>query len=76
MQIVQRVPLIDAIKWVASIAQIMGYGATALGATPLNLYCFLGGIVGWFIVGPHWQDRAIVLIHVVALATMIGGMAA
>ncbi|MEL7090925.1 MAG: DUF6552 family protein [Pseudomonadota bacterium] len=75
-QAAHRTHLIDGIKWVASIAQIMGYGATAMGATPINLYCFSIGIIGWFIVGLHWQDRAIMLIHVVALATMIGGLLA
>ena len=65
----------DVVKWVASIAQIAGYGATALNLTPLNVYCFLAGIAGWFIVGWNWNDRAIMLIHVVALATMLAGLA-
>ena len=67
---------IDAVKWGASLAQIAGYAATAIGATPLNIYCFLIGITGWFIVGVRWNDRAIMLIHTVALATMIGGLIA
>lgn len=66
----------DTIKWAASIVQIMGYGATAMGATPANLYFFLVGILGWFIVGWRWNDRAIMLIHVVALAAMMVGLAA
>ncbi|MEO0380563.1 MAG: DUF6552 family protein [Pseudomonadota bacterium] len=60
----------DVIKWSASIAQIFGYGATAMGAHPANLYFFAFGLVGWFIVGLHWNDRAIMLIHVVAAAAM------
>ncbi len=66
----------DAIKWVASIAQILGYGATAMGATPLNLWFFVVGIAGWFIVGLRWNDRAIMLIHIVALAAMLIGLVA
>ena len=64
-----------AIKWVASIIQIAGYTATAFGMTPLNIYLFLVGLVGWFIVGALWNDRAIMLIHIVALAAMFVGLA-
>lgn len=63
------------IKWVASIIQILGYTATAFGYTPLNIYLFLVGLTGWFIVGAIWNDRAIMLIHVVALGAMFIGMA-
>lgn len=64
-----------AVKWVASIIQIFGYAATAFGATPLNIYLFLAGLAGWFIVGVMWNDRAIMLIHLVALGAMIIGLA-
>lgn len=64
-----------AIKWVASVIQIFGYGATAFGMTPLNIYLFLAGLVGWFIVGVMWNDRAIMLIHIVALGAMFVGLA-
>lgn len=62
------------LKWAASIVQILGYSATAFGITPLNIYLFLIGLVGWFTVGFMWRDRAIMLIHVVALAAMIAGL--
>lgn len=62
------------VKWAASIVQIMGYSATAFGMTPLNIYLFLIGLVGWFAVGLMWRDKAIMLIHVVALAAMIAGL--
>ena len=65
---------VTLLKWVASIIQILGYGATAYGMTPLNIYLFLGGLVGWFLVGYIWNDRAIMLIHVVALGAMIAGL--
>lgn len=62
------------IKWVASIIQITGYTATAFGWTPWNLYLFLVGVLGWFAVGVLWNDRAIMLIHLVALGAMLAGM--
>ena len=65
---------VTLLKWVASIIQILGYGATAYGMTPLNIYLFLGGLVGWFLVSNIWNDRAIMLIHVVALGAMITGL--
>ncbi|MCV6613265.1 MAG: hypothetical protein OIF55_21135 [Amphritea sp.] len=62
------------IKWVASVIQILGYTATGFGLTPLNIYLFLVGLVGWFIVGVLWNDKAIMLIHLVALAAMFAGI--
>ena len=62
------------IKWIASIFQIVGYGATAFGWTPWNIYMFLVGLIGWFTVGMIWRDRAIILIHVIALCAMIAGL--
>lgn len=63
------------LKWVASIFQILGYSATAFAVTPVNVYFFLAGLVGWFIVGVLWRDKAIMLIHMVALAAMAAGLA-
>ncbi|SMD03803.1 hypothetical protein SAMN06295998_1218 [Primorskyibacter flagellatus] len=62
------------VKWAASIIQIMGYTATAFGWTPWNLYLFLVGVLGWFVVGVFWNDKAIMLIHFVALGAMLAGM--
>lgn len=63
-----------AVKWVSSIIQILGYTATGFGWTPWNLYLFIVGVLGWFAVGVLWNDRAIMLIHIVALAAMVAGM--
>jgi hypothetical protein len=63
-----------ALKWTASIIQIFGYAATAFGMTPLNIYLFLVGLIGWFIVGVLWNDRAIMLIHIIALGAMLIGL--
>jgi len=65
-----------ALKWAASIVQILGYAATGFGWTPWNLYLFLVGVIGWFAVGLLWNDRAIMLIHLVAFGAMIAGMSA
>jgi len=62
------------LKWAASLVQIGGYSATAFGWTPWNIYLFLIGLAGWFAVGMLWKDRAVVLIHVVALAAMVAGL--
>lgn len=62
------------VKWGASIIQIFGYTATGFGWTPWNLYLFLVGVLGWFAVGVFWNDRAIMLIHAVALSAMVVGM--
>jgi hypothetical protein len=65
---------VTVLKWIASVIQIMGYTATAYGQTPLNIYLFLMGLVGWFAVGWIWKDRAIMLIHIVALGAIIVGL--
>ncbi len=62
------------IKWVASVMQILGYTATGFGWTPWNAYLFLGGVSGWLLVGVLWNDRALMLIHAVALVAMFVGL--
>jgi hypothetical protein len=69
-----RERFVFAIKWGASAIQIMGYSATGFGLTPWNLYLFLIGVVGWFVVGALWNDKALMLVHLVALGAMITGM--
>lgn len=71
---VSRDHLVFVVKWGASAIQIMGYTATAFGWAPWNLYLFLVGVLGWFAVGALWNDRALMLVHVVALGAMIAGM--
>lgn len=62
------------VKWVASVVQILGYTATAFAFSPWKIYLFLGGLLGWLAVGMLWNDRAIILIHLVALCAMIAGL--
>ena len=66
--------IVFQVKWGASITQILGYTATGFGWTPWNLYLFLVGVMGWFAVGVLWNDRAIMMVHLVALAAMLAGM--
>jgi hypothetical protein len=63
------------LKWGASIVQILGYTATGFGWVPWNILFFLVGVLGWFAVGLLWKDRAIMLIHLVALAALLAGLA-
>ncbi|MBU2888747.1 ubiquinone biosynthesis methyltransferase UbiE [Celeribacter halophilus] len=67
--------MVFAVKWGASIIQILGYTATGFSWTPWNLYLFLVGVLGWFAVGAMWNDKALMLVHIVALGAMISGMA-
>lgn len=66
--------LVFVVKWAASMVQILGYAATGFGWTPWNLYLFLVGVIGWFAVGVLWNDKALMLVHIAALAAMIIGM--
>ncbi len=70
----RKTNIVFFVKWAASVIQIMGYAATAFDLTPWNLYLFLIGVMGWFTVGVFWNDRAIMLIHIVALGAMVAGM--
>lgn len=64
-----------SIKWTASVAQILGYATTAYNMHPWNIYLFLVGLLGWFTVGILWNDKAIILIHLIALISMLSGLA-
>lgn len=67
--------IVFATRWVASISRSWGYTATAFGWTPWNIYLLLAGLIGWFAVGILWKDRAIILIHLVAVRAMAVGLA-
>lgn len=72
--LVARDQLAFNLKWGASIVQILGYTATGFGWVPWNILFFLVGVLGWFAVGLLWKDRAIMLIHLVALAALLAGL--
>ncbi|MEM8851539.1 MAG: DUF6552 family protein [Pseudomonadota bacterium] len=66
-------PTVDVVKWVATIVQLVGYGPTGLGRAPWNVYAFVVGIVPWFAVGVLWKDRAIMVVHLGAFVSLVGG---
>ena len=63
----------DTVKWIATIVQLAGYGMTGFNFVPYNIFAFIIGIVLWFIVGVLWKDRAIMLVHAGALASLLIG---
>jgi len=71
---ISKAQVVFAVKWLSSLVQILGYAATSFGFTPWNLYLFLIGVLGWFAVGAFWNDRALMLVHVVAFAAKVAGM--
>ncbi len=64
---------VDTVKWIATVIQLIGYGLTGLNYTPWNIYAFILGIFLWFAVGVMWKDRAIMVVHVGALISLVGG---
>jgi len=62
------------IKWIATIIQLIGYGLTGMGVTPLNIYFFIIGIFLWFVTGYLWKDKAIMVVHVGALISILSGL--
>jgi len=62
------------IKWGASIILIVGIILTSNNTYPLNLYFYIVGLTGWFIVGMIWNDRALIVINVVSLAVLANGL--
>lgn len=64
---------VDVVKWVATVIQLIGYGLTGMGVTPWNIYAFVVGILLWFAVGMMWKDRAIMVVHVGAFISLVGG---
>lgn len=64
---------VDAVKWIATLVQLIGYGLTGLGAAPWNVFAFFAGIALWFAVGVMWKDRAIMVVHVGAFVSLLAG---
>ena len=65
--------LVDYVKWVATIIQLIGYGLTGLNMTPYNVYLFFLGIFLWFAVGVMWKDKAIMVVHLGAFISLLVG---
>jgi len=64
---------VDAVKWIATVFQLIGYGMTGLNMVPYNIYMFIIGIVLWFMVGVMWKDKAIMVVHIGAFISLLAG---
>ena len=69
----KKIELVDYVKWVATIIQLIGYGLTGLNMTPYNVYLFFLGIFLWFAVGFMWKDKAIMVVHIGAFISLLVG---
>jgi hypothetical protein len=65
---------VDIVKWLATTIQLIGYGLTGMGVTPINIYFFIVGIFLWFSVGVLWKDRAIMIVHIGAFISITIGL--
>jgi hypothetical protein len=64
---------VDIVKWIATVIQLIGYGLTGMNIVPWNIAAFVVGIALWFAVGVMWKDRAIMIVHVGAFISLVGG---
>ena len=65
---------VDIVKWIATIIQLIGYGLTGMGLTPINIYFFIVGIFLCFSVGVLWKDKAIMVVHIGPFISIISGL--
>ena len=63
---------IDAVNWVVTVIQLIGYGMTGMNLVPYNAFFFLG-IFLWFAFGFMWNDNAIMVVHVGAFISLLIG---
>ena len=68
-----KIKLVDYVKWIATIIQLIGYAMTGLNMTPYNVYLFFLGIFLWFAVGVMWKNKAIMVVHVGAFISLLAG---
>ena len=67
----KNIKTVDIVKWIATVIQLIGYGLT--GLYPINVGFFVVGIFLWFAVGVMWKDKAIMVVHIGALASIVSG---
>lgn len=72
-QMLAQMQLVDYLKWLATLIQLVGYGMTGLNMVPYNIYLFFVGIFLWFVVGVMWKDKAIMVVHVGAFISLLAG---
>ena len=64
---------VDAVKWLATVIQLIGYGMTGMNFVPYNIFFFFIGIFLWFAVGFMWKDKAIMVVHIGAFVSLLVG---
>ena len=64
------------VKWGSSFILIIGMALTAMDIQPFNLFFHFVGVVGWFIVGVWWHDRALMFINAIATGIFFAGIVA
>jgi len=64
---------VDAVKWLATVIQLIGYGMTGMNLVPYNIFFFFIGIFLWFAVGFLWNDKAIMVVHIGAFVSLLVG---
>ena len=69
----ENTKVVDIVKWVATVIQLIGYGLTGMGLYPINVVFFIVGIFLWFTVGYMWKDKAIMVVHIGALISILSG---
>ena len=69
----KKIELVDGVKWIATVIQLMGYGMTGMNLVPYNIYMFFIGIFLLFAVGFMWKDKAIMVVHVGAFVSLLAG---
>ena len=62
------------IKWISSVIILTGMVLTSIPISPMNLYFHFRGVVGWFIVGMLWHDRALIMLNAVAAVIFATGI--
>ena len=70
---INRMLTVDAVKWLATVIQLIGYGMTGMNLVPYNIFFFFVGIFLWFTVGFMWKDRAIMVVHIGAFVSLLVG---
>ena len=68
-----KIQTVDAVKWLATVIQLIGYGMTGMNLVPYNIFFFFIGIFLWFAVGFMWKDKAIMVVHIGAFVSLLVG---
>jgi len=62
------------IKWSASIILIASMALNSYNIYPENIITQSIGAFGWLVVGCFWNDKAIIIINLIALGILVSGV--